>query len=555
MYRIPTLLGLACLAAPLAAQSGGATRIVDKVLGASERYHLGSQMVVIGDVTGDGIPDYAAAADLTGAGSPGDHDTVYLHSGADGSLLFTWMEHTGVEQFGSAIAAAGDVNADGFPDIVVGAQNAEVNGLPFYGAAYVYSGADGTELYRFDGQEEGSSFGYSVAGAGDYNADGFDDIIVGAPDEDYFFGLHEDAGAVYVYSGFDGSLLALYRGNAFDEMGSSVAGAGDLNGDGHDDVLIAAAGFAIPGSYGSGAVFAYSGASRSLLHAFIHGFTEDFFGQQVKSMADIDGDGVREILISSSPSQDAIVHLYSGSSGQQLHAFQEVETSSAFGSTTADAGDVDGDGVHDILIGARFQQSPLGPEVGAVFLHSGADFHRIATLTGTEANQWFGGSVSGLGDRDGDGRDEFLIAVTNADTVNGRNSGLVQTYTFDPFLMAGDTQLSMSGATSLDLELDFPVEEAGRTYRVLASLRGTTPDLLHGVSIPLEQDAVFQSLLQSSAISGNLDANGDASHSLVSPRVVPGLIGRDLHFAAVSFDPVTGTASLSSVARTVELTP
>lgn len=543
------------MAAPLAGQSGGATRIVNKVLGASERYHFGDEMVAIGDVTGDAIPDYAVSAQVTGASSAGEYDTVYLHSGADGALLFTWIEHSGIEQFGSSIAAAGDVNADGFPDLIVGAPNAEVAGQQFFGSAYIYSGADGTELMRFEGVEENSNFGETVAGAGDYNADGYDDLLIGAPDEDYFFGIHPDAGAVYVYSGFDQTLLSVYRGNAFDHLGSAIAGAGDLNGDGHDDVLMAASGFIIPGSYGSGAVFAYSGASRELLHAFVHGFWEDIFGLKIQSLSDLNGDSVPEILLSSSPMDEARVHVYDGYSGEKLHSFLEAEAGSQFGASIADAGDVDGDSVTDILIGARWQESTLGEEVGAVFLHSGADFHRIAKLEGTERNQWFGGSVSGLGDLDGDGQAEFLIGVTNADTINGRNSGLVQTYTFDPFLVAGDTQLSMSGATPLDLELDFPIEEAGRTYRVLASLRGTTPDLLHGVSIPLIQDSVFLRLLTASLITGTLDAQGDASHSLVSPRLVPGLLGQELHLAAVSFDHVTGTANLSSVARTVVLAP
>jgi hypothetical protein len=103
--------------------------------------------------------------------------------------------------FGWSVAGAGDVNGDGFDDYIVGAQSASPGGLADAGSAYVYSGKDGSLLYQKDGLAAGDKFGTSVGMAGDVNGDGKVDFIVGAPD------ANSNAGAAYVYSGADGSLL------------------------------------------------------------------------------------------------------------------------------------------------------------------------------------------------------------------------------------------------------------------------------------------------------------------------------------------------------------
>lgn len=558
MNRIFSTAGLFLFALPLSAQQiqyGGSTEILGSQPGGAERAHFGERVVVIGDVNGDSIPDYAVATRPTGSLLPTDVDMVELFSGLDSSLLFRWEEASGIDIFGASIAAAGDVNADGVPDIIIGSRLNAVGGAPFLGSAYVFSGADGSELYRFDGNEENASFGVEVSGAGDYNNDGYDDVMVSAPNQDMFSGAHPNVGYVYVYSGFDGSRLNTFRGDAEDYLGSKIAGAGDLNGDGFDDILLAASGFSIPGSYGDGAVFAYSGADRSLLHIFFGDANEDYFGHALASIADLNGDGTPDVLIASEINDDAKVRVYSGATGERLFTIQQVHEGTRFGFALADAGDVDGDGIHDILIGAPFHSPPGEPEAGAAYVFSGADGHRILDIVGAVDHMELGSAVSALGDIHGDGKVEFLVAARNADSANGLRSGLVKFASFSPFLNADSTTLSLSGSSALTLDLAFPISEAGMEYQVLASLHGTTPGLVDSIGVPLTQDSLFQRLQLGAAPTGILNAQGSASQSLVSPRFAPGLVGKQLSIATISRDPITGTARISSVSRTVTLVP
>jgi hypothetical protein len=149
--------------------------------------------------------------------------------------LHTFQQPIGADDFGSAVANAGDVNNDGVPDIIVGAEAA---GQSAPGDAYVFSGADWSVLHSFQGAGNNGLFGRSVSGAGDVNADGFDDVMVGAP----FPFNNSNPGVVRVFSGADGSILYTFNGGGArgELFGQSIAYAGDLNGDSHPDLIIGA---------------------------------------------------------------------------------------------------------------------------------------------------------------------------------------------------------------------------------------------------------------------------------------------------------------------------
>jgi len=181
--------------------------------------------------------------------------------------FYTFSGEAAGDQFGFSVSDAGDVNNDGFPDFIIGAPFHDSAGAD-RGRAYVYSGLTGSLLYTFDGAGAGDNFGYSVSGAGDVDTNGYDDVIIGAPLNDF---AGTNAGQAYVYSGSNGALLYTFTADsAGDDFGRSVSGAGDVNNDGFADVIVGAPLYDDPiNTLATGRAYVYSGANGSLLYTFI----------------------------------------------------------------------------------------------------------------------------------------------------------------------------------------------------------------------------------------------------------------------------------------------
>ena len=248
-----------------------------------------------GDVNNDGFDDFAVGApNGSGVGM------VYVYSGRTGGQLFSFSGEPVGDWFGTSVALAGDVNNDGFVDLIIGA--AQSGGA---GRAYLHSGQNGALLYSFDGEAQGDFFGFAVSGAGDVDNDGYADVIIGAKWNDAG-GL--DAGRAYCYSGQTGSLIHTFAGESFDfRLGQSVAGAGDVNADGFDDVLVGAIGSNINGSF-SGQATLFSGIDGTQLRTFHGEAAGDNFGFSVSSLGDFDNDGFTDVIIGAINNETGGIH-------------------------------------------------------------------------------------------------------------------------------------------------------------------------------------------------------------------------------------------------------
>lgn len=355
-----------------------------------------------GDVNHDGVGDILIGSiRLGGGGNPPGPGRVTIVSGATGEVLHTISGHTTISYFGASVAFIGDVNGDSADDFIVGAPYE----LSYAGRAYVYSGADGSQLYRFSGDSPGLGFGVAVAGLGDVDGDGVPDIGITGP------GISGGAGGprVYVLSGRDGSRLWTFFVGTLNTNNRSIADAGDIDGDGHADILVCGS---------AGFILIYSGRDGYLLSVFSQADypNVDGFGSSVACLGDINGDDVSDIAVGATSGLVGHVLVLSGSDGAALFTLTDSRTNSGFGRTVASAGDVNGDHVPDLIVGA-----PAGaPDtLGAAYVYSGRDGCILQRFDATDQNDQIGWAAAGAGDINGDGFDDFVIGAYGHDVNRG----------------------------------------------------------------------------------------------------------------------------------------
>ncbi len=312
--------------------------------GAGDQYYddYGFSGAIAGDLNGDGFDDVIVGA-YAYDNAQMDEGRAYAYHGAAIGLESTEAWRTESDQpyarFGWSVASAGDIDGDGYADVIVGAPDYD-NDQTDEGRAFAYHGSAtglAQDPARFTESNQGAAAsGQSVSSAGDVNADGFDDVVVGAPELD---NPVAKAGRAYVFLGSPtglGTVVWTTDGNAeWILLGGSVSSAGDINDDGFDDVVVGSYRWEVT-TYQGGAALVFLGTSSgvetlplSVLHA---GRTGAQFGLEVASAGDVDSDGYDDVLVGAP--------FYDNGESDEGRAF-------LFAGTCTDLADVDGDGIGD----------------------------------------------------------------------------------------------------------------------------------------------------------------------------------------------------------------
>lgn len=330
--------------------------------------------------------------------------------------------------FGSCVLRITDVNGDLVPDLLVGAPNSSPSGAANAGELAVVSGANGSRLMTIPGTIALERFGSSLAKLGDVTGDGVPEIAVGVPGA----GGGLQTGAVRILNGFTFAPLGTIPGPGSNaRFGEAIASLDDVNGNGTLDIAVAAPGFNALSGTTAGAVFVIDGGSGATVRTFTGTAAFDALGTGLAAIADLDGDGKRDLLIGS-PGFDAIAGSGAGrvravdpSSGATVWTFDGPIAGEAVGFAVDATPDLNQDGLDDVVVGAP-GAAPAGLSLaGRGYVLTGANGTILSTIDGLAAGDRLGSVVAGLADLDADGRGEFAIASPDAQVNGNANAGSV----------------------------------------------------------------------------------------------------------------------------------
>jgi hypothetical protein len=385
----------------------------------------GVAVATAGDVNGDGFSDVIVGARRFDNGEQ-DEGRAFVYLGSPTGLSTTAQWTAEADQrnanFGISVSTAGDVNGDGFSDVIIGAYLYS-NGEPGEGRAFVYHGSAtglaATPAWTGESDQASASYGGSVSTAGDVNGDGFSDVIVGAL---WYSNDQVAEGRAYAYYGSATGLRAapswITEGNVDQaRYGVSVSTAGDVNGDGFSDVIVGANGYD-NGQSNEGRAQVYHGSATGLsttpAWSVESNQSSAFLGIAVGTAGDVNGDGYADVIVGAH-GLNTVYAYYGSATGLDTTADWEVDGPGGFyGISVGTAGDVNGDGFADVIVGAFWYSNGEGQEGGAWAYQGGPTGLSTTAAWTTESNQGgadLGVSVATAGDVNGDGFSDVIVGA------------------------------------------------------------------------------------------------------------------------------------------------
>ncbi len=398
--------------------------------------NLGRSVGTAGDVNGDGFSDVIVGA-LDYDGGQEDEGRVFVYHGSASGLSTTpdWAveSNQASASLGVSAGTAGDVNGDGYDDVIIGAAGYD-NGQLDEGRAFVYYGSAGglslTPNWTAESDQELALLGIAVGTAGDVNGDGYDDVIVGAH---YYDGGEGKEGAAFAWYGSASGLgangtpanadWAAESDQAWALFGVAVDTAGDVNDDGYDDVIVGAYWYD-NGQDNEGRAYVYHGSASGL--SLTPNWTAESnlagaaFGGAVGTAGDVNGDGFSDVIVGAPwyGTEEGRVYVYYGSAAGLAPDPGWTATNDQdyahLGVSVGTAGDVNDDGYSDIILGAPRYDGDQADE-GRAFVYYGAATGPGAApdwmVEGNQAGAELGRSLGTAGDVNGDGYDDVIVGA------------------------------------------------------------------------------------------------------------------------------------------------